>query len=573
MKKIAMLLGCMLLLTVLCLTLSACNKCTHVWSSEPTKTTPPTCTENGVYYYTCTACGEEAAVAPSAEDAIMMATGHTKGGTTVTTPLTCTEDGVLSYKCVHCDYVFETKTLTATGHVSDGGHVTRAADCTTDGVMTYSCTECDAVLKTETLDALGHAYDPLVFEHDETKHWQTCSRCKTKLNDGTCTYVTTAYDKDEHTSACKVCFREKDDPRAVHNMSEGVITSEPTCYCNGYKVYTCADCGYSEREPLPMVDHDFDEVHLATNATSHWVACRYCKMLKAGTTGAHTFGSPVVNQPSSSSCKPGTSVRTCSGCGYEEITEVASSKPHAISTTMNEDSLTRTCASCNLTWTSILFTHGDGTSTNGLSGNAATSAPWGSGATIGPALKDGYYWYEKNDTNSDGAQAEFYYTTALINSNEQLPDNWVGGTFSIRIKQGNAYMNDWSIKLANTGGSWSDKSKGVDILTAVTVGNKKYIRAASGINIADITIGTDWVQIDMDFTFDRATDRIYVVYYVNGEYVSKGIISNTLKNNIFNGIYFTSAQGANGNKYNKKDPAVQPSIAFDDIILAIRGEE
>ena len=83
-----------------------CTDHTHAFGDWE-KTTPATCTADGVETRSC-ACGET-------ETRAIPATGHTFGDWTVTTPATCTADGVETRSCA-CGET-ETRAIPATGHV------------------------------------------------------------------------------------------------------------------------------------------------------------------------------------------------------------------------------------------------------------------------------------------------------------------------------------------------------------------------------------------------------------------------------------------------------------------------
>lgn len=527
MRKIVSLLLCMLLMAVLCVSLTACQTCEHEYPEEATRIAEPTCTEDGAYYYACTLCGEEKKVAPEATDTAMLAKGHT----------------------------------------SDAGTMTTQVSCTTDGVMVYTCTVCDATIDTVTVKTPGHIYDELDVQTNGSEHWYECEVCETVLEKGTCEYVLMAYSKTEHTTACKVCYYEKANARVAHDMDDGVLTAQATCYQNGYKTYTCADCGYTEREALPLVDHSYDETVYTYSVSNHWIACVYCKRVKEGTTTPHTFGEPVVTEPTATSCLPGTSVSTCTACGNIKTEYIASSAPHTMTTTLNADeTLTRACTSCETSWTSAVLMYGDGTSSAGLGGNAGTGSGWGSGG-LGPDVIDGCYVYEKNNAVNP-CQAQFYLTSTDFDPSMPLPEEWTGALLSFKVKQGAMYMSDWGFYICNSTGAWSDNSKGFALCRTTNSGKNKKIIDIGGRAIGDISLGTDWVTVDIEITFDRENDKLLLVYYVNGVYVSKASTSNLLLNDMFNGIYFSSP-GTADNTYNTKDPNVQPSIYFDDIILAV----
>ena len=142
-----------------------CTDHTHAFGDWE-KTTPATCTADGVETRSC-ACGET-------ETRAIPATGHTFGDWTVTTPATCTADGVETRTCA-CGET-ETRAIPATGHTFGEWTVTTPATCTADGVETRSC----ACGETETraIPATGHV------DADNDGKCDVCQTVLTPVNPG-----------------------------------------------------------------------------------------------------------------------------------------------------------------------------------------------------------------------------------------------------------------------------------------------------------------------------------------------------------------------------------------------------
>ena len=142
-----------------------CTDHTHAFGDWE-KTTPATCTADGVETRSC-ACGET-------ETRAIPATGHTFGEWTVTTPATCTADGVETRSCA-CGET-ETRAIPATGHTFGEWTVTTPATCTADGVETRSC----ACGETETraIPATGHV------DADNDGKCDVCQTVLTPVNPG-----------------------------------------------------------------------------------------------------------------------------------------------------------------------------------------------------------------------------------------------------------------------------------------------------------------------------------------------------------------------------------------------------
>lgn len=157
---------------------------------------------------------------------------HTGYGTTENTvPATCGADGRIDTVCSNCGDVIATKVIPATGaHTWDNGTVTTEPTETTPGVRTFTCAVCSQT-KTEVIPATGaHTF---VF---------------TKNVAPSCTEA--GYD----LYTCRDCgATEKRNvkPALGHKWDNGTVTAEPTETDPGTMTYTCTVCGQTKTEVIP----------------------------------------------------------------------------------------------------------------------------------------------------------------------------------------------------------------------------------------------------------------------------------------------------------------------------------
>ena len=157
---------------------------------------------------------------------------HTGYGTTETTvPATCGADGRIDTVCANCGDVIATEVIPATGaHTWDNGTVTTEPTETTPGVRTFTCAVCSQT-KTEVIPATGaHTF---VF---------------TKNIAPSCT--TEGYD----LYTCRDCGateKRNAKPALGHKWDSGTVTAEPTEKDPGTMTYTCTVCGQTKTEVIP----------------------------------------------------------------------------------------------------------------------------------------------------------------------------------------------------------------------------------------------------------------------------------------------------------------------------------
>ena len=187
---------------------------------------------------------------------------HTGYGTTENTvPATCGADGRIDTVCANCGDVIATKVIPATGaHTWDNGTVTTEPTETTPGVRTFTCAVCSQT-KTEVIPATGaHTF---VF---------------TKNVAPSCTEA--GYD----LYTCRDCGateKRNSKPALGHKWDSGTVTTEPTETDPGTMTYTCTVCGATKTEVIPATGphtHVWDEgtVTVAPTETTPGVRTYTC---------------------------------------------------------------------------------------------------------------------------------------------------------------------------------------------------------------------------------------------------------------------------------------------------------
>lgn len=187
---------------------------------------------------------------------------HTGYGTTENTvPPTCGADGCIETVCANCGDVIATEVIPATGaHTWDNGTVTTEPTETTPGVRTFTCAVCSQT-KTEVIPATGaHTF---VF---------------TKNVAPSCTEA--GYD----LYTCRDCGateKRNSKPALGHKWDSGTVTTEPTETDPGTMTYTCTVCGQTKTEVIPATGphtHVWDEgtVTVAPTETTPGVRTYTC---------------------------------------------------------------------------------------------------------------------------------------------------------------------------------------------------------------------------------------------------------------------------------------------------------
>lgn len=183
--------------------------------------TPATCLTNGLTAGTyCSVCNETIV-----EQQAIPAFNHLWDLGTVTKSATCTEEGVFTYTCMNadCDEI-KTSVVPATGHkeVTITG---KAATCTETGLTDgKKCETCGTVtVAQETIKTLGHK------EVVDTAIAPTCTEAG--LTAGS------------HCSVCHTVIKAQEVVKATgHQHTKTVVTTKATTTKNGKLTTRCTDC-------------------------------------------------------------------------------------------------------------------------------------------------------------------------------------------------------------------------------------------------------------------------------------------------------------------------------------------
>ena len=176
---------------------------------------------------------------------------HTGYGTSEhTVPATCGADGRIETVCSNCGEVIATKVIPATGeHTWDNGKVTTEPTEKDPGVMTYTCVIC-GMTKTSPIPATG--------EHTFVFTKNIAPACTTEGYDlYTC-------------SDCGATEKRNVKPALGHKWDNGKVTTEPTEKDPGVMTYTCVICGAIKTEVIPATGphiHDWDDGVVTTEPT------------------------------------------------------------------------------------------------------------------------------------------------------------------------------------------------------------------------------------------------------------------------------------------------------------------
>ncbi len=259
----------------------------HTWGSGAV-TKQPTCKDEGIKTYTCTACSA------TKTQSIAKTTDHNYGNWTKV------NDTTHKRTCSLCS-----KEETA-DHTWGSGAVTRKPTCKEEGVKTYTCTACSAT-RTQRIAKTAHTYDHAC----DTD----CNACG--FNRTTTHSYKASWGKDEkhHWHECSVCKDRKD--TAPHTPGAEATQSAPQ---------TCTACGYVIQAALGH-QHSYAATW-TTDEAGHWYPCSGCE--DKDSYAAHEFENVCD--------------KDCSVCGYTRETE------HRLAETWTADAINhwRVCSGCGL---------------------------------------------------------------------------------------------------------------------------------------------------------------------------------------------------------------------------------
>lgn len=288
----------------------------------------PTCTSEGSTKIICDTCKIDLA-----EEQKIPMLAHTYGTGTKTTAPTCTDNGVMTYTCTAngCG-AQRTEVIPRTGHTLSSQY--SAATCTSDGFVTTSCSKCN-YSTTQELPAMGHKLTVTVKDatcSEAGSVTEECLRCgdkntteikiKNHLYNGTETIIknATCTENGEKTIKCATCavVTTVVIPMTGHKWGEYKTTSA-TCTTDGKKVAECDNCNAEDVIVLPKLGHSYGDWEVVKEATNSedgkWERkCANCKDVETIVipAGGHKFeGTPEVTK--TATCKEtGTAVYKCS---------------------------------------------------------------------------------------------------------------------------------------------------------------------------------------------------------------------------------------------------------------------
>ncbi len=361
----------------------------HTWSNIVKDTlivTPADCDTGNIYKKSCSVCGE--AHPTEMFEAKDTALGHTWSNivkdTLIVTPADCDTGNIYKKSCSVCGEAHPTETFeardTALGHTwgekIDNAYIVTHADCENDAVYKKSCFVCGKAHPTDTFVDVDSAWDHdwsdwTDVPSDDEKHHSECENpgCDdTKSEDhswdnGVITTPASCYKPGEKTYTCSVCggtktevipetqnhifgdweAKEGDDEKHYaycktsgclefidedHNFDNGVVTTNPSCYEEGVKTYTCVDCGYDYTEPVPATgNHVYGDWEAKEgDDKKHYASCETdgCTSIDSAD---HVFDNGVVT--TNPSCyEEGVKTYTCVDCGYDYTEPVPATGNH-----------------------------------------------------------------------------------------------------------------------------------------------------------------------------------------------------------------------------------------------------
>ena len=175
----------------------------------------------------------------------------------VTKQPTCSEEGVKTYTCTaeNCPANTKTESIAKIAH-TEVIDAAIAADCLGSGKTEGKhCSVCGAVIAAqEEIKPLGHDFTGN-YSNDANGHWHKCSRCDVTEEKMAHVYPENA----DCTKAvnCTACGYTK--PAGQHMWNEGEVTTAATCTVNGVKTYTCAACKQTKTEEIIAAGHTSGE--------------------------------------------------------------------------------------------------------------------------------------------------------------------------------------------------------------------------------------------------------------------------------------------------------------------------
>jgi ribosomal protein L37E len=178
---------------------------------------------------------------------------------------------------------------------------------TEKGSITYKCSKCDRT-KTEEIPSLSESHEHVwdSWGGDDSYHWKECK-----------------------AEGCYVSDNSDKDSYGEHQWDEGTVTKEATEEEAGVRTYTCAVCGQTKTEQIPVISkHNWGNTY-SHDSKTHWLECSdsSCNITdnkdKSGY-GEHSFGAYRVISAATATTN-GLMQHTCLVCGYSESSTIPAS--------------------------------------------------------------------------------------------------------------------------------------------------------------------------------------------------------------------------------------------------------
>lgn len=246
----------------------------HAWGNGVI-TKQPTCKEEGIKTYTCTACSG------TKFEPIAKTTNHQYDS------WFRVNDSTHKHVCTVCN------NEEFANHAWGNGVITKQPSCKEEGIKTYACAVCDATKSDLIAKTTNHKYGV----------W-------TKVNENI------------HKHVCSVCSNEES---TVHTWNSGNVTKQSSCKETGVKTYTCTGCNAVKTEVIAKLsNHDFDNacdvecnvcgvsrviIHnykrsWSKDESGHWYECAVCK--ERTELADHAAGAEATEKKA----------QNCTVCGY-----------------------------------------------------------------------------------------------------------------------------------------------------------------------------------------------------------------------------------------------------------------
>ena len=177
-------------------------------------------------------------------------------------------------------------------HGWNDGAVVSAPSCKDQGTMTYTCITCGET-KDEVLEVTDeHTYGAFQ-KVDDNQHKSTCSVCGKPLT-------------------------------ASHTWDAGTVTKKETCKETGMIKYTCADCGHTREEVIPVSTVHTFSAWSKVDDNKHSRSCSVCEKTE---TKDHNWNEGAVTKKPNC-METGSCIYTCLDCNTSRTEELPISDTH-----------------------------------------------------------------------------------------------------------------------------------------------------------------------------------------------------------------------------------------------------